>query len=438
MDASETTIEQARNALVEALLADRGLTHLTEAAAEVLGNPVLVVDPTYHNTARGGFAFEDSDDSEFARITRAEQASGDVMLPEGVRYILDEGIDEELARAKAPVVRRNAIYGLNTMTSTIMVHGTCLGRAMMIEREHPFSDADAELFSLFVRLAAQELQKAGFLTLGGPQQGPYFLGRLLDDEHPNPMSCARRMQLVGFSPLPDLFVVCVRRGAGALDARSAESIRGQLQGLLHHSLATLYEGELVALVSRADAPRLPDADEATLARVALANGLVVGVSNEFREVTDIRAHLAQARAAVRYGSTYTKILDDTHVYRYCEYTYMEMLDIANDHINLMNYVHPAIWGLWEHDQAHDSELVETLFAFMQNGCNTAKTASLLSLHKNTLLYRLNRIKDVTNNDLGSGEDLFLFHLSIRTLIYLGIFEPRTKPHTSQDLHNNTK
>ena len=127
-------------------------------------------------------------------------------------------------------------------------------------------------------------------------------------------------------------------------------------------------------------------------------------------------------------------MDDTGVYRYCEYTYMEMLDICNDHMNLMNYCHPAIWALWEYDQAHGTELVETLFAYMQNGCNTARTSALPSLHKNTLLYRLGRIREVTGNDLASGEDLFLFNLSIRVLIYLGIFETRTKPHSSADLH----
>lgn len=435
MDTDTTEHERLGRALVDALLADKGLPHLVEVAAAELGNPVLVVDPTYHYAARGGFDLAEDDQSAFAQVTREELALGDTIVDHGVRYILDEGIDEELARAHGPVVRRNEVYGLNTMTAPVCVHGVCLGRVMMIERNRPFGEHDADYFALLVRLVAQELQKGGFLTLGGPQQGPYFLGRLLDDEHPNPISCARRMQLVGFSPLRDLFVVCVRGRSGALDTRSAESVRGQLQPLLHHSLATLYEGELVCLVSRADAGRLPEGDEDVIARVVLGNDLVAGVSNEFREVTDIRAHLAQARAAIRYGSTYTKILDDTHVYRYCEYTYMEMLDICNDHINLMNYCHPAIWTLWEHDQGHDSELVETLFAFMQNGCNTAKTAALLSLHKNTLLYRLNRIKEITNNDLGSGEDLFLFHLSIRVLIYLGIFEPRTRPRTSRDLHN---
>jgi len=79
------------------------------------------------------------------------------------------------------------------MTGAIKVHGTCLGRAMMIERNHAFGDSDREVFEFFVRLLAQELQKGGFLSLGGPQQGPYFLSRLLDGEIPNPITCTRKI-----------------------------------------------------------------------------------------------------------------------------------------------------------------------------------------------------------------------------------------------------
>lgn len=434
MQPSTTDRSTAKQALLEALLGDTGLSSLTKTASDVMNNPVPVVDPVYRYAARGGFELDDADDSAFATVTRAELSEGDMLQDAGVRYIIDCGLDEQLARSSGPLTRYNDIFQLNTMTAAITVHGTCLGRVMMIERNHAFNDSDRDVFEFFVRLLAQELQKGGFLSLGGPQQGPYFLSRLLDDEIPNPISCTRRMQLVGFTPLPALYVVCLLKKDAQLDARDAESIRGQLQPLLHHSLITMYEGELVALVSRPPSTQLPVADEAILARVAAANSLFVGISNEFSQATDVRAHLNQARAAIRYGSTFTKILDDTHVYRYCEYTYMEMLDICNDHVNLMNYCHPAIWALWEHDQSHDSELVETLFAFMQHGCNTARTATILSLHKNTLLYRINRIKEITGNDLASGEDLFLFHLSIRTLIYLGFLEPRTKPRTSADLH----
>ena len=434
MPENSAYVTDACERLLEALLSDHGLKSLVEVAADVLGNPVLVADPTYRYAARAGFELEEDDESTFAQVTRRELAEDDTILDEGVRYIIETGVDEELARSRGAVLRHNPVYGLDTLTQAVMVHGVCLGRVMVIARNRAFTEEDRLVFARLAALLGQELQKGAFLSVGDAAAGPYFLSRLLDDEQPNPISCARRMELVGFRPLGSLFVVCAHGIGAPLDARAAHSVKAQLAPLLVHSLATFYDDELVAVVSRRDAIQLSEADEAVLVRVAAANNLRFGVSNAFSEMTDVRAHLNQARAAMRLGSTYTKILADTHVYRYCEYTYMEMLDICNDPVNLINYCHPMIWALWEHDQAHDSELVETLFAYMQNGCNTARTATLLSLHKNTLLYRLGRIKEITGNDLASGEDLFLFHLSIRTLIYLGILEPRTRPRTSADLH----
>ena len=404
-----------------------------EVGAAELGNPVLVVDPTYHYAARAGIELDDADDSAFARIIRSESID-EVIADEGIRYIEETGVDEELARAHGAVLRHNPLYELDALTQDVVAGGICLGRVMTLAKNHPFGERDHAVFDRLVALVAQELQKGGLLSSEDSQMGPYFLARLLDDEQPNPMHTARRMKLVGFSPLSTLFVVTLRRREGDMDGSCAQRVRAHLSGFLAHSLSTIYDNELVCLVSRADEAVLPARDEEALARAAASNGLLVGISNAFSEATDVRPHLEQARSAIRYGATYTKILDDTGVYRYCEYTYMEMLDICNDHVNLMNYCHPAIWALWEYDQAHGTELVETLFAYMQNGCNTARTSALLSLHKNTLLYRLGRIREVTGNDLASGEDLFLFHLSIRVLIYLGIFETRTKPHSSADLH----
>ena len=433
MNTTGTDVQESNERLLKALFSNKGLTHLVEVGAAELGNPVLVVDPTYHYAARAGIELDDADDSAFARFIRSE-STDEVIADEGIRYIKETGVDEELARAHGAVLRHNPLYELDTLTQDVVAEGICLGRVMALAKNHPFGERDHAVFDRLVALVAQELQKGGFLSSKDSQMGPYFLARLLDDEQPNPMHTARRMKLVGFSPLSTLFVVTLRRREGDMDGSCAQRVRAHLSGFLAHSLSTIFDNELVCLVSRADEAVLPARDEEALVRAAASNGLLVGISNAFSEATDVRPHLEQARSAIRYGATYTKILDDTGVYRYCEYTYMEMLDICNDHVNLMNYCHPAIWALWEYDQAHGTELVDTLFAYMQNGCNTARTSALLSLHKNTLLYRLGRIREVTGNDLASGEDLFLFHLSIRVLIYLGIFETRTKPHSSADLH----
>lgn len=425
--------EASKEKLLRCLLDDKGLKVLIDCAAEELDNPLLVVDPTYHYAAHAGFNVADDDTSAFARVVRTEQ-SDESIADEGINYIISQGIDEELARTAGPVIRHNDIYELDTMTQAITAHGVSQGRVMAIAHNHAFTAEDKNIFSFLAKLLAQELQKGGFLSIGNAQAGPYFLGRLLDDVAPNPIATKRRMDLIGFKPLDQRFIVVLKPKEGLFDARGANSVRGQLAAFLHHGLATHYDGALVALITRNPTPQLGKEDEAILARIAAANNLYVGISNAFSQVTDARAHYAQACAAIQYGSTYTKILEDTGVYRYCEYVPMEMLDICNDHMNLICYCHPAIWVLYQHDQEHGSELVETLYAYMQNCFNTARTAALLSLHKNTLLYRLGRIKEITGNDLMSGEDLFLFHLSIRTLIYLDFIEMRTKPATGESLH----
>lgn len=438
MELGDPSTQARRDRILAALLSDRGIKHLVDEAAEALGNPIVVVDPSQHYVASSGVSPAADDDSAYARVMREEMAFGDI-LEDGVAFIEDDGINERLARSRGPVVRDNANLGLTTMTQNVMVHGICLARVMMMAHERPFAEGDVKDFSLLCNVVGQELQKGEVFTAGSAQMESYFLRRLLEDEQPTPQATARRLALLGLEPQPTLFVVVVRDASTrALSTRDEESLRGQLQPMLVKSLATSYGGDLVIVASRAEGPFLTPYDRKLLARVAKDNDVLVGVSNAFDDLCDVRRHLAQARSAIHFGSSYTKVLDDTHVYNYYDYTYMELLDFANDRVNLLNYVHPAIWALYDHDLRHGSELVETLYAYMQNGCSTARTALLLCLHKNTLLYRLGRIKEICDNDLTSGEDLFLFHLSIRALLYLGLLETRTKPRTSDDLRAHHK
>lgn len=424
--------KDAERAVIEALLSDHGLQHLVEVAADALGNPLVVVDPSYHYIASSGVTPGVNESSAYARVMREEMSFGDI-LEDGLAHIESEKIDERLARSRGPLVCHNSVLGLNTMTQNVIVHGICIARVMLMAHERPFVEGDKGLLSLCCRAVGQELQKGEVFTVGSAQMEAYFLRRLLEDEQPTPEATSRRLALLGLTPLPTLFVIAVQPNGHPFSTRDEESLRAQLSPILTKSLTTSYEGSLVILASRAEGPTLTAYDRRTLRRIAKDNDVLVGVSNAFGDTCEVRRHLSQAQAAIRLGSTYTKVLNDSHVYAYCDYAPMELFDIANDRVNVLNYVHPAIWALLDHDRRHGSELVETLYAYMQNGCSTARTALLLCLHKNTLLYRLGRIREITGNDLSSGEDLFLFHLSIRALLYLGLLETRTKPRTSDDL-----
>lgn len=423
--------------MLDALTANRGLSYLVEEASAALGNPVVVVDPGFRYIAQHGIDLE-SDDTAFGDVMREEMSFHSV-LEDGVSYIRASDIDRRIARARRPVLVENEHLGQTTLVGAAVVRGVWLAHVMLIARNRPFSPTDPDVFARLVELVGQELQKGELFSEGSHQMQAAFLSGVLSEGRPSQAVVARRLEVLGITLRPALYLAVLRRRDRVPFEGVAETtVVEQLGPVLSHGLAAAFEGEVVVLMSRTDAAGLDERSERALEAVAQANELLAGVSNEFSDLCDARRHLLQARSAIDYGSRFTKVLDDTGLYRYCDYTYMEMLALSNDHVNLMNYCHPAILALLDYDRTHGTELLETLFAYMQNTANTARTARLLSLHKNTLLYRIGRIREIMHNDLQSGEDLFLFHLSIRSLLYLGLFEPRTKPRTQADLHAGTE
>jgi DNA-binding PucR family transcriptional regulator len=236
----------------------------------------------------------------------------------------------------------------------------------------------------------------------------------------------RRMKALNFHPKELLYVVCLHAPGEGLSQVQAEHVAGQLRPVLHHALYTRHRQQLVALLSRDADVGFSSQAEAKLREVAALNGLTVGVSNIFTSIIDTRRAYEQARAAIRFGTMAANALDDDGLYLYCNYAYMQTLEMVGRRTNLLTLCHPALLRLADYDADHGGELMETLFCYLQVAGSTARAASLLTLHKNTMLYRLGRIRDVLGMDLNNGENLFMLQASFRILMNLGLFSPRLR------------
>ena len=408
--------------LLAAHFSNQGLQYLIEEAATALGNPIVVVDPTYRYVA---YHLGDlpEDDSQLAQVMHKEIAN-ETVLDEAVAYIRDNHIDSEIARTKGPYEHHNEILDCNTMTIAVMVRGVCIAHVMMMEGAHPFGDLDREAFVRLSRFVAQEMQKSEVWGPTSGEMGSYFLENLLNDRSPSVAVTNRRMKALNFHPKELKYVVCLHAPGEGLSQVQAEHVAGQLRPVLHHALYTRHHQHLVALLSRDADVGFSSSAERKLREVAALNGLTVGVSNIFTSIVDTRKAYEQARAAIRYGNMASHAIADDGLYRYCDYAYMHMLDITGRRTDLLSLCHPALLSLLEYDEEHNSELLETLFCYLQVAGSTARAAELLNLHKNTMLYRLGRIRKQLGMDLTSGEELFMLQLGFRILMNTGLFSPR--------------
>ena len=77
------------------------------------------------------------------------------------------------------------------------------------------------------------------------------------------------------------------------------------------------------------------------------------------------------------------------------------------------FSHEYLAALDEYDARHSGELIGTLEGFFSCNGNHARAAERLHLHRNTLLYRLERIETLTGFDLADPETRLSMQLALK-------------------------
>ena len=96
--------------------------------------------------------------------------------------------------------------------------------------------------------------------------------------------------------------------------------------------------------------------------------------------------------------------DDLGVYR--------LLFAAQDLPELRSFHDEALGTLVRYDQEHGADLIRTLEAFFAARCGPKEAATLLGVHRNTVLYRLERIRELAGLDLDDADVRLRLHLAL--------------------------
>jgi sugar diacid utilization regulator len=112
----------------------------------------------------------------------------------------------------------------------------------------------------------------------------------------------------------------------------------------------------------------------------------------------------KTQKAARLGDRAT-VFDDLGVYR--------ILSGVDDPDTVERYVRDWLGALLDYDGRKDSEMVATLSGYLECGGSYAGAAKALSVHRSTLRYRLERIREVSGHDLGDPDTRFNLQLATR-------------------------
>ncbi|OYP39314.1 CdaR family transcriptional regulator [Lachnotalea glycerini] len=134
----------------------------------------------------------------------------------------------------------------------------------------------------------------------------------------------------------------------------------------------------------------------------------IGISNSFTNIENFVDYYEQAHAALELGQ---KLKTEELICRYQDYQIYDLFSELKNPDKLGHFCHPALAILRQYDHKSSSELYKTLCVFIDKGCHINLTSESLSIPRNSLVYRLNRITDICQIDFSDINTLFLLRLS---------------------------
>ena len=141
-------------------------------------------------------------------------------------------------------------------------------------------------------------------------------------------------------------------------------------------------------------------DHQALEKLAAHFGLSIGLGNCSEHLLNFHAIFRQSEAAVHFG----RIFDPAHrIYRYEDYSMYHVIEAASENGtafgNLIYLCHPSIFPLLRHDRDHGGNLRRTVISYIKNNCSSTFTAEELSLHRNTLTYKIKKAEELIGGTL---------------------------------------
>lgn len=117
------------------------------------------------------------------------------------------------------------------------------------------------------------------------------------------------------------------------------------------------------------------------------------------------------RDAVQARDLAIRLQTDTPLYIGDLGVYQLILSL-NDREKLAQFCKHTLGTLIEYDLRQNADLIKTLEAFFTCHGNLSQTAEMLIVHRNTLLYRMNRINEIADIDLNRPETRLALHLAL--------------------------
>jgi purine catabolism regulator len=306
--------------------------------------------------------------------------------------------------------------GTARLITPIITQNVGRGYLSFVSQNGSFDDLDSLVLTHSAVVCALEMARAKQISEIEKRLRGDFLDSLMTGTVGEAEAQAEGDRFGHDMSVPHLCLVLMWYGSRHPSARRLETlVNGLLTGRQVSAMLRLRENE-VRLFYAADtaapiqAARELAEDIRNEARKEFADSkLAIGIGSLAARVNDWRSSYREAAQA---ADICRKLQSDQPMYigDLGIYTFLARPDYRDDLRVLRD---STIGNLLQYEERQRADLLLTMEAFFQCHGNHTQTAEQLSVHRNTLFYRMNRIAEITGLDLNRPDVRLAVHLALK-------------------------
>lgn len=338
--------------------------------------------------------------------------------PHVVQYLRHSGNLDKMQQ-RAPVLVEDEPRNTYAYSVPIFIGATVKAGylCIFVSKGETLSPAQLLYLPRTARLLSLEMQKSRSSSISKSTYFSHLLGEMLQGSPPTIASYEQRFKAFHYDLRRWKNILVMRLDADLPPATDIHLLCRTLQALFTNCVYMIHEEHLVFLISRDEPLNVPEEDLERWRDYTRANGLRLGIGSVFENPTQAGTSFRQARQALALCERFAP--EET----LCAYDEMRMLDMVEKLAakgDLQALCFPPLLHLLEEDAKEpQASLFRTLECYLKNQQSVSATCKELFIHRNTLYYRLDKVRDMMNCDFSKPEHVAQITLTFTILQYLG-------------------
>ena len=304
---------------------------------------------------------------------------------------------------REPFIYPAGMIPFRSLCMNLFFEDKLTGRIIILEHVRPVHAVDLELLAHMAAYIQEAYSNYLTLRTYTGYELRNTIKNILTGSDPSAPELAEMMKTKQWKENDEYICSYVKLSQRDEEINNQLYICRKIESLFKGACAVDLDKGIVSVINIAQSGYTYDALQRELASFVRKGFYRIGVSNKFNHIVDLRLYFMQAKAAIETGIQHNP---QKWLYRFQDNSVQYLLDRCVEGLPAEFACHDDLFNLKKIDAETGSSYYKSLSLYLKSCKNAAYTSNEMFIHRLTLKYRLNKIKEITNLRWDTPEEYF--------------------------------